>query len=98
MPLVNKVLEFDMNHFLTYCLLVRSEMTRRGYSCRDSVWEYMTRLKPEFEHVTFQELFKGWHTDRYKKQCFCNLQEKYDCGMIPEKVYELIEQECHDWI
>lgn len=31
-----------------------------------------------------QNLYESWHNYRYLIQCFHNLQEKYDCGAIPE--------------
>lgn len=39
-------------------------------------------------------LFEGWHNERYLKQCYYNLQEKYDCGGISKeewmKVYKYV--------
>lgn len=31
-----------------------------------------------------KNLYESWHNYRYLIQCFHNLQEKYDCGAIPE--------------
>lgn len=31
------------------------------------------------------EVFNGWHNKRYLRQCYYNLEEKYDRGGIPEK-------------
>ena len=45
------------------------------------------------------DLFKNWHNDRYLKQCFFNLQEKFDCdgiGLIEwEKIADFIEK--YEW-
>lgn len=38
------------------------------------------------------ELFAGWHNDRYLTQCYYNLQEKHDCGGIADDEWEDIER------
>ena len=30
------------------------------------------------------DIFKGWHNKRYLRQCYYNLEEKFDRGAIPE--------------
>ena len=37
------------------------------------------------------KLYEDWHNDRYFWQCYFNLQEKYDCGGIPEECWSRIE-------
>lgn len=56
--LVNKVLDYDFNHFITYSLLIRQEMTKRGYRTMDSVWEKIISLEPNWKQVDFEELYK----------------------------------------
>lgn len=36
-----------------------------------------------YQEVSKEDLFKDWHTNRYLRQCFSNLQEKFDCGGVP---------------
>lgn len=36
------------------------------------------------------EIFDGWHNNRYLNQCYYNLEEKYDRGGIPEKEWLVI--------
>ena len=36
------------------------------------------------------DLFHGWHNKRYLRQCYYNLEEKYDRGGIPENEWMLI--------
>lgn len=88
--LVNKVLDYSFDHFITYAKLVRSEMTRRGYRTMNSVWEKIENLKPDWKEVDFQELYKDWHNKRYLLQCYYNLEEKYDCGGISKEEFEKI--------
>lgn len=80
--LVNKVLNYDFDHFITYSKLIKDEMIARGYRTTSTVWDKIVNLKPSWKEVPINELFSGWHTGRYLKQCYYNLEEKYDCGGI----------------
>lgn len=78
--LVNKIMEYPADHFYSYAQLIFHEMTERGYKCDWSkfrIWSYWEKIIP------LSDLFAEWHNARYLKQCFYNLQEKYDCGGIP---------------
>lgn len=91
--LVNKVMEYPIEHFATYCYLVKWWMVKYGYSPSQSaefaISDYIN--KSIIQHVPTDILFDGWHNDRYLMQCVSNLEEKYDCGGIPEEEWELIE-------
>ena len=88
--LVNKVLDYDYDHFISYAALVRAEMTRRGYRTMDSVWNKIVSLKPNYYQLDFKDIYPDWHNIRYLLQCYYNLQEKYDCGGIGEEDYKAI--------
>ena len=88
--LVNKVLDYDYDHFISYAALVRAEMTRRGYRTMDSVWNKIVSLKPNYHQLYIEEIYPDWHNIRYLLQCYYNLQEKYDCGGITEEDYKAI--------
>ena len=92
--LVNKVLNYPREHFISYALYVRQEMARRGYRTMESVWNkiYCTRETDfgEMEIIPLAELFPGWHNYRYLTQCYHNLEEKYDCGGISEEAFQKI--------
>ena len=88
--LVNKVMNYPTGHFWKYAFLVMKEMEHRGFDCDFSKFEKWidnpyALIVPETE-----DLFADWHNDRYLLQCLYNLQEKYDCGGIPEDEWELI--------
>ena len=93
--LVNKVCDYPREHFISYALYVRQEMTRRGYRTMDSVWNkiYCTRESDygEMEIIPLEDLFPGWHNDRYLEQCYFNLEEKYDCGGVAQEWFEKIQ-------
>ena len=93
--LVNKVLDHPREHFISYAFWVRQEMTRRGYRTMDSVWDkiYCTRETDygEIEFIPLEDLFSGWHNDRYLEQCYFNLEEKYDCGGVAQEWFEKVQ-------
>lgn len=99
--LVNKIFDYNAFHFWNYSLLVVEEMKNRGYKISTKSFNnfknnFFQKDLTEKEvlpasDITFEKLFWSWHNDRYLKQCLYNLQEKYDCGGIPEKEWKKIE-------
>jgi uncharacterized protein (TIGR02328 family) len=88
--LVNKIIDYPIEHFHYYAGMIYDEMERRGYKCDYSKFDWYIHLNEN--HCTYDKLFKDWHNDRYLSQCFYNLQEKYDCGRINETEYALIRR------
>ena len=96
--LVNKVNSYPIDHLFSYCVLVGKEMERRGIKVnpeRILVYFYPFSEKAErpLQEIPQDELFPGWHNERYLIQCLHNLQEKYDCGGISEKEWDIIFKE-----
>lgn len=83
--LVNYVTE-DLNSFVSYSAVVRAEMTRRGYKTMDKVWEKIAAVAadPFWYRLEFDDIFSDYHTDSYLRQCWYNLEEKYDRGGITQ--------------
>ena len=86
--LVNKILNYPLSNFTNYNLMVYDELVRRGIRPNKELLKVVTidlfQLKDLFSNND-STLFDDWHTNRYLKQCYYNLQEKYDCGLISEK-------------
>lgn len=89
--LVNKVMEYPINEFCDYCNIVLNQMLVRGYNVSEKSIHCLE------DNVDFcvdsdlnMDIFKSWHNDRYLKQCFYNLQEKYDCGGISGEEWETL--------
>lgn len=85
--LVNKIMDYPLNHFNYYGQLVGSEMFHRGYSVNQDEFDKWLRSdepipRLPYPYPEYQDLFKDWHNLRYLTQCYYNLQEKYDCGGI----------------
>ena len=96
--LVNKILDYPINRdFYSYCKLVMAEMHRRGYRESNTAynnWKHNMRLcAGKRPLITVKEdIFSDWHTNRYYMQCYFNLQEKYDCGGIPDDEWEKVKE------
>ena len=87
--LVNKVMDYPIGHFVRYCRLVAGEMIKRGYVCQFKRLAEYLEMNEDFDILT-EQIFEKWHNDRYMRQCLYNLQEKADCGAIPEDEWERI--------
>ena len=86
--LVNKVMS-SSGDFYAYTGMVLKEFEKRGYKINEkALSDYNKYYKRALERNMFKtnathfNIFPYWHNDRYLVQCFCNLQEKYDCGGI----------------
>ena len=78
--LVNKIMHYPMSCFYTYGMSVAKEIKRRGYKCDVERFTHYFTFPHETNIVPIEDIYIGWHNDRYLKQCVFNLQEKYDCG------------------
>ena len=90
--LVNKVMQYSMNHFITYAAAVRTEMTRRGYRTMDSVWNKIIALKPDWELLHLVDVYLEKMDKVYLEICSWNLYEKYLCGGISDEDMKEIEE------
>ena len=93
--LVNFVLDYDYDNFISYAAVVRSEMTSRGYRTMDSVWNKITSLKPDWHQLPRDEIYKNKMNDIYLTICYYNLLEKFLCGGISSedwgKIYKVVD-------
>ena len=92
--LVNKILDYPIDHFWNYTELVIFEMKERGYSVDvEKFLQHYRKIGKAWAKPLDDNIYQDWHNDRYFLQCYCNLQEKYDCGGIPEDEWSRIEKE-----
>ena len=86
--LVNKVLDFGAGHLNQYAFEICTEALERGYKVD---FDRFIQHRPQpIEGCSHEEIFKSWHNARYLRQCLYNLQEKADCGAIPEDEWDRI--------
>lgn len=90
--LVNRVMDYDLDHFIAYATLVRDEMSRRKYRTMDSVWKKIISVKPDYQPVSYNDLFADWMNYTYWMICYYNLKEKWMCGGISSEDWYNIEK------
>ena len=89
--LVNPVMDYPIDHFITYTRRVFDVMDARDYNVHSTSFTQHID-KPFCEWIRIEQIFPGWHTDDYLKQCYYNLQEKHDRGGITDEEWQRIEE------
>lgn len=102
--LVNKIVQYPAWMYYRYLTMVQEEFKRRGYRMLNGSLYTLhdnAMLAEENGYFADDDLydfntymmdpFPDWHNDRYLRQCYFNLQEKYDCGLITEQEWYEIE-------
>lgn len=79
--LVNFVLDFDYDNFISYAYYIREEMTRRKYKTMNTVWDKIVSLKPNYTLLPIEDVYKSKMDIVYLRICCYNLYEKHLCGM-----------------
>lgn len=86
--LVSYVMDYDKNYFLTYVNIIFDELYNRNIKFQqkyyDEIYEFCA--EPYIDILYYPE-----HNDRYLKQCYYNLEEKADRGIISEEEWEPIQ-------
>ena len=88
--LVNYVLDYDYDHFISYAYYVRQEMTARGYRTMDKVWDKIVSLKPNYKIIPFGDIYSEIHEEKYFNICYWNLYEKHIRGGIDDDEWDKI--------
>ena len=85
--LVSYVMEHSSNYFMNYVVAVVEEMTLRKIKFQDKYYNEIIKFcSLGSPYINYPE-----HNYRYLKQCYYNLQEKYDRGIISEEEWKKIE-------
>lgn len=88
--LVNKVKNYSPEHLYSYGVIVGKEMEERGINVNPEVFLRYFYDYGILKELPYDEIFHDWHDERYLKQCYYNLQEKYDCGAFSTSDMRLI--------
>ena len=84
--LVSYVMNYDKSYFVAYTLQVIAELENRHINYDKNLWKEILKMTDgKFSGNNYTE-----HNDRYLDQCFFNLQEKYDRGIITKEDYQKI--------
>ena len=87
-PLVSYVKEYDERLFLYYVGLVVNEMIKRNIKFQI---KYYSEINGFCNNQILADRYAE-HNKRYLKQCYYNLQEKYDRGIITKEEWDLINK------
>ena len=94
--LVNKVLDYSQVHFIEYTNRILSEMKKRSYKVSEASYlRFVENLRQGQKYfydgiMINKDIYPEWMNERYLRQCYYNLQEKYDCGGITDEEWKLI--------
>ena len=94
--LVSYVMDYDSRYFLIYVESVMNEMWKRKIKVNDKYWKELVVFFLDDDFMGSRMYIKKTekypeHNDRYLKQCYYNLQEKADRGIITQEEWKKIE-------
>lgn len=97
--LVSYVKDFPKILFRNYVLDIVDEMERRNIKYNDKLFDELLEFTNDMplKAITFFINYPT-HNDRYLKQCYYNLQEKYDRGIVSKEEWELIHKNIYGLI
>jgi len=89
--LVNYVMNYDKYYFYNYIYLITLELDKRAIQYK---WKYVYELKKfcSIDDLSYRCLFYKEHNNRYLRQCYYNLEEKADRGIITDKELMLVQK------
>lgn len=90
--LVSYVKDYNKAMFASYMFDVMAEMNERNIKFQKKYYDEVHEFCKGFSITHYPQ-----HNDRYLKQCYYNLQEKYDRGIITKDEWSKIEQEVKKW-
>lgn len=82
--LINKIMNFDLDHFCNYAMLISNEMKQRNYKVNDNVASYIDDVTQKHTVMFIDYIYPDWHNQEYLEICYFNLKEKYLCGGITQ--------------
>lgn len=88
--LVNYVIKYDFDHFISYAEYIRKEMTKRGYRTMNNVWDKIVSLKTDYKLLLLKDIYPEEMNDTYWIICYYNLMEKWLRGGIKSEDWNKI--------
>ena len=91
--LVNRIMDYPIEHFYAYACLIKDEMENRRYKCDFNKFSKWIDIDENHNPIKIEDLFKDWHNNEYIQICYWNLKEKFLCGGITEEEWIKIDNE-----
>ena len=82
--------DYTLDHLYSYATLVACEMVLREYKIDQTAMMNYFRNK-QVICLPLKYIYRNKMDDRYLKQCYYNLQEKFDCGGITHEEWAYIQ-------
>lgn len=95
--LVNKIMDYPIDHFVEYCCYVCIEIEYRGYRCDFSRLDRYLEAMDGVPLRNGEQIFSNWHDDIYLRECLYNLEEKFRAGGIPADEWQVIYDRFKDF-
>ena len=95
--LVSYVMNYSREYFLQYVQQLTWELDKRNIKFQEKYYLEIDKFCWEGE-MCFQPCNYPEHNDRYLKQCYYNLQEKADRGIITKEEWKLIHKNIYGLI
>jgi len=89
--LVSYVMDYNKKYFRNYIFLLVNEIGNRDIKIQDKLYDELIKFSFSDGGLVSQNLMYQEHNDRYLKQCYYNLQEKYDRGIVTQEEWQKIE-------
>lgn len=91
--LVSYVMDREKITFVSYVLDVVREMEKRGFKYQDKFLnEIVNFCEPSVWDIYPHNIHYPEHNDQYLEQCYYNLEEKHDRGIISDEEWEPINK------
>jgi uncharacterized protein (TIGR02328 family) len=92
--LVSYVMDHNKEYFMQYVAHIDSEMTMRGIKHQNKYYnEILEFCEEDFDdNEKYKEMPYPEHNNRYLLQCYYNLEEKYDRGIISFDEFQKIQK------
>ena len=93
--LVNRITDYGIDDYYTYCYFVEVEMNMRKfnitYKSKEKVYNSLFAFKRSDEPFELRvgvngPIFSGWHNKEYLRVCMANLYEKYKFAKGKSKI------------
>ena len=97
--LINFVYE-DISSLKKYSDLVINEFKVRGYKISSQAMQRYNDYFGDKETTDVEVIFPNKMSKRYFRQCYYNLEEKYDCGGVTfdefDKIYDVARKQLYE--
>lgn len=95
--LVSYVMDYDKEYFLNYTEMLLAEMIMRHIKFKIIYYQEIRKFCLNNNFPTINKHYPE-HNNRYLKQCYYNLQEKADRGIITKEEWKLIHKNIYGLI